>query len=154
MGTGAKNYREMRVWESARAFKKTVYDLVDSEAFLKEERLRHQLREAASSAAGQIGEGYGRFDPGDHARYLKMARASLIECQNHLVDAVDRGVISEPTRREHDATIGAILRELDPLIGYLQSPEAKRNVERIKRQRDERRNRGRKANDDSGTRER
>jgi four helix bundle protein len=148
MGRGAKNYREMRVWESARAFKKTIYDLVDTKPFAKEDRLRDQLREAASSAASQIGEGYGRFEPGDHARYLKMARASLIECQNHLIDAVDRKAITETVRHEHDATIVGILRELDPLIGYLQSPEAKKNVERIKRQTAERRMRRRKANDE------
>ena len=148
MGTGAKNYREMRVWGSARAFKKTIYDLVDAKEFAKEERLRHQLREAAASAAGQIGEGYGRFEPGDHARYLKMARAPLIECQNHLIDAVDRKTITETVRHQHDATIVGILRELDPLIGYLQSPEAKKNVERIKGQRAERRKRDRKRNDE------
>jgi four helix bundle protein len=148
MGRGAKNYREMRVWESARAFKKSIYDLVDAKEFAKEVRLRDQLREAASSAASQIGEGYGRFEPGDHARYLKMARASLIECQNHLIDAVDRKAITETVRHAHDGRIVGILRELDPLIGYLQSPEAKENVERIKRQTAERRKRGRKSNDE------
>jgi hypothetical protein len=45
MGRGAKNYREMRVWESARAFKKSIDDLVDAKEFAKEVRLRDQLRE-------------------------------------------------------------------------------------------------------------
>jgi len=45
-----------------------------------------------------------RFDPLDHARYVKMAKASLAECQ-----------------------------------AYLQSPQAKRNAERIRRQRAARR---------------
>ena len=61
---------------------------------------------------------------------------------------MDRKAITETVRHEHDATIVGILRELGPLIGYLQSPEAKRNVERIKRQTAERRKRGRKSNDE------
>jgi four helix bundle protein len=79
--TGAKNYRELRIWESARVVKRSLYELIDTDPFDKAERLRGQLREAAASAVSQISEGYGRFDPGDHARYLKMAKASLIECQ-------------------------------------------------------------------------
>jgi four helix bundle protein len=149
-GQGAKTYQEMRVWGAARAVKQALYDLADTDAFLKEERLRNQLREAAASAVSHIGEGYGRFDPRDHARFLKMGRASLIECQNHLVDAVDRRVITETIRQEHDLKIQGVLRGLTPLISYLQSPQARTNVERIKRKRAQRRKR-KGGNDEPGT---
>jgi len=130
---------EMRVWESARRIKRSLYRLADTEAFRKEERLRKQLREAAASAASHISEGHARFDPLDHARYLKMAKASLAECQNHLLDAVDRRILSEPVQQEHDASIRGLVRGLMELIAYLQSPQAKRNAERIRRQRAARR---------------
>jgi len=91
---GVKNYRELRIWEAARAVKQALYDLSDQERFKREQRLYHQIREAAASAASHMSEGYGRFEPLDHARDLKMGRASLMECQNHLVDAMDRGLIS------------------------------------------------------------
>jgi hypothetical protein len=61
--------------------------------------------------------------------------ASLVECQNHLIDAVDRGVITDKVRKEHDERIETVLRQIGPLIAYLQSNEAKRNAERIKRRR-------------------
>ena len=67
----------MRVWQSARRIKQSLYRLSDTAPFRKENRLRDQLREAAASAASQISEGHARFDPLDHARYLKMAKASL-----------------------------------------------------------------------------
>src|SRR5262245_61961626 len=41
------------------------------------------------------------FDPLDNARFVKMARASMLECHNHLGDAVDRKRITEETRHEH-----------------------------------------------------
>jgi four helix bundle protein len=140
---GAKNYRELRIWEAARAVKQALHDLSDQDQFKREQRLYHQIREAAASAASQISEGYGRFEPLDHARYLKMGRASLIECQNHLVDAMDRGLIPEAIRAAIDEKIRGLLKGVDELIAYLQSDEAKKNVERIKRQRSARRNRRR-----------
>ncbi len=119
--------------------KQSIYDLIDTPPFDRAPRLRDQLREAAASAVSQISEGYGRFDPGDHARYLKMARASLVECQNHLVDAVDRTLMTNATRQPLDDRIQGVLTGIGGLIAYLQSAQAKKNVERIKQQRTARR---------------
>jgi four helix bundle protein len=135
MGRGAKNFGELRVWHAASEFKKAVYDLSDTEPFHREPRLRDQLREAAASALSRISEGYARFEPADQARFMRMAKASLVECQNHLIDAVDRRVISEKVRVEHNEMIERVLRQIGPFIVYLQSPEAKKNAERIKRRR-------------------
>ena len=136
MGTsGAGNYRELRVWDSARALKNSLYALTDTPSFQAEERLYQQLREAAASAASHIAEGYGRFEPLDHARFLRMGKASLIECQNHLIDAMDRGLITDRVREEHDAAIQGLLRGVGSLIAYLQSPKAKKNADQIKRRR-------------------
>jgi four helix bundle protein len=135
MGQGAKSFEELRVWRAANEFKKAVYRLADTPAFRREARLRDQLREAAASAVSHISEGYARFEPGDQARFMRMAKASLVECQNHLIDAVDRGVITEEVRKEHDGKIESVLRQIGPFIVYLQSPQARKNAERIKRQR-------------------
>ena len=86
----AKTFRDLRAWQTAYAFKLRVYELIESGPLSNDETLRKQLRESAASAASQISEGFGRFDPVDFARFVKMARASLVECQNHLQDAVDR----------------------------------------------------------------
>jgi four helix bundle protein len=138
---GVRTFRDLRAWQSARAFKLSVYKLADSGAFATENRLRHQLREAAASSASQISEGFGRFDPFDFARFVKMARASLIECQNHLEDAVDRGLITEGTRKAYDQQAQEALKEMGGLIDYLQSPQAKRNADRLRQSRVDRRNR-------------
>jgi four helix bundle protein len=143
---GAKNYRELRVWQAARAVKRDIYRLVDADSFRRDSRLRDQLREAAASAPSHISEGYGRFEPADLARFLRMAKASLIECQNHLVDAVDRGLISSSVQESFDERITNIVRPLSSLITYLQSPRAKKNAERIERQRAARYTRPRTAN--------
>jgi hypothetical protein len=66
-----------------------------------------------------------------------MAKASLAECQNHLVDAVDRGLLDDATRQSHDDKITGLVKGLVELIAYLQSPQARRNAERIKKRRAE-----------------
>jgi hypothetical protein len=77
----------------------------------------------------------------DNARFVKMARASMLECHNHLGDAVDRKRINEETRREHLARWETAMKEIGGWLDYLQSPEARRNADRIRQQRMERRRR-------------
>ena len=135
----AKKFRELRAWQTAYAFKLKIYDLIEEGPLSEDERLRKQFREGAASAPSQISEGFGRFDPVDFARFVKMARASILECQNHLQDAVDRQHITEHVREEHDKLAREALMEIGGLLDYLHSPEAKRNAEPIRQQRVERR---------------
>jgi four helix bundle protein len=135
----AKTFRDLRAWQAAYAFKLKVYELIEHGPLANDEKLRKQLREGAASAPSQISEGFGRFDPADNARFVKMARASIIECQNHLQDAVDRRHITERAREEHDQLAREALTEIGGLLDYLHSPEAKRNAERIRQKREERR---------------
>lgn len=88
-----------------------------------------------AAATSNIAEGFGRFSPPDFARFVVIARASLIESQNHLRDAVDREHITEEVRVEHDQLAEAALRETTGLIEYLQSPEALRNARRARERR-------------------
>jgi hypothetical protein len=68
-----------------------------------------------------------------------MSLASLLECHNHLGDAVDRERITEAMRREHLPRWEEAMKEAGGLLDYLQSPEAKRNADRLRQRRIERR---------------
>lgn len=134
----AKHYWELKAWQAVVAFKDGIYDLIEREPLATDLRLRDQLRESAASAQSHIAEGFGRFDPLDNARFVKMARASMLECHNHLGDAVDRKRITEETRRDHLPRWEIAMKEIGGWLDYLQSPEAKRNADRIRQQRVER----------------
>jgi four helix bundle protein len=134
----ASRFEDLRAWQATWAFKLRVYELLDAGLFRAHAKLEGQLREAAAGAPSQISEGYGRFDPADFGRFVKMARASMMECRNHLQDAVDRGVLDDMLRQELAQQIQDSLKEIGGLLDYLQSPEAKRNAERIRQKRIER----------------
>ena len=134
----AKHYWELTCWQAVVAFKKGIYDLIEREPLSTDFKLREQLRESVASAQSHIAEGFGRFDPLDNARFVKMSRGSMLECHNHLGDAVDRKRITEETRREHVLRWEVAMKEIGGWLDYLQSPEAKKNAERIRQQRAER----------------
>ena len=75
---GVKSLAELRAWQLALKFKRAVYALIDSGVIAKDSKLEGQLREASRSAVSQIAEGFGRFNPADNARFVNMARASII----------------------------------------------------------------------------
>jgi four helix bundle protein len=132
---GVASFEDLRAWQTARAFKLAVYRLCDAGPLAKDLRLRDQLRESAASAVSHIAEGFGRFNPADFARFLGMAKASLVEAQNHLHDAVDRGHISEECRVEHHAIAQVALRDVLSLLEYLQSPKALANAQKARAKR-------------------
>ena len=134
----AQTYQDLRAWQTVLAFKVGVYALIETPPLANDFALCDQLRKAAASAQSNIAEGFGRFDPPDFGRFVKVARASLLECRNHLSDAVDRRLLTEDVLREHEARLAEAMKKLGGLLDYLQSPEAKRNAERIRQRRIER----------------
>ncbi len=130
-----RSFRDLRAWQTSRAFKLSIYRLVETAPLASDFRLRDQLRESAASAVSQIAEGFGRFSPGDFGRFMAMAKASLIEAQNHLQDAVDRGYISEECLAEHDRLARIALRDTIALTEYLQSPKATEKAQKARAKR-------------------
>jgi four helix bundle protein len=133
--TGVRRFTELRAWQACRTYKNAVYKLCETGPLSKDFKHRTQLEESVKGPPGHIAEGYGRFNPADFARFVVMARSSLLESQNHLIDAVDRGYITEDVRHAHDSLAEAALQEVTGLMEYLQSPEALRNARRARERR-------------------
>ena len=130
---------EIRAWQCAYAFKLAIYELIRTTSIERDFLLRDQLRRAAASAVSQLEEGFARFYPKDFGRLAVGAKASIAEARGHLRDAVDSAHITEDVRTTHDAMAEETMKELVPLIDYLQSPEAEENARRIKARRVEKR---------------
>ena len=119
---GARHFRELTCWQLANELKLAVYRVADSPAVRADPGFREQLVNAAASAPRNIAEGFGRRTHPDFARFLDVARGSLMECQNHLQDAVDRRYLTPGDCSTLESlaqrTCGAVAR----LQKYLRGP--------------------------------
>ena len=92
---GARRFWELECWQLAREFKIAIYRFAEAPLVKRDFKLYDQLRDSAASAPRNIAEGFGRRSHPDFARFLDVARGSVAECQNHLLDAIDRGYLAE-----------------------------------------------------------
>ena len=135
MSGGVNRFTNLRAWQACETYKNAVYKLCDEAPLVDDWKRRNQLEEAVRGPGAHIAEGFGRFSPPDFARFVVMARASLMESQNHLIDLVDRRYITEDRRAGLDRLAVTALEEVTGLLEYLQSPEALRNARRARERR-------------------
>jgi four helix bundle protein len=88
---GVSSFEELRAWQLAAELRDRLVAITASSPFREDFKFRDQLRDAACSAPRLIAEGFGRFGLKEFRRYLTMARAELLEVQNHLLDLEKRG---------------------------------------------------------------
>ena len=132
---GVKRFTDLRAWQACVAYKRAVYELVLNSELSRDWKRRDQLEKSVAGPPSHVAEGYGRFNPPDFAKFTVVARASLMESQDHLIDAVDKGYITEDARLQLDALAVVPLQEVTGLMDYLQSPEALRNARRVRERR-------------------
>lgn len=95
VGMGVHRFEDLECWKLAHALKLEVYAVIAREPARRDFRFCDQIRESARSAPSNIAEGFGRYRPAEFAHFLRIAKASLLETQNHLRDALDCSYISE-----------------------------------------------------------
>ena len=89
----ARRFQDLLAWQLSYELKCEVVAFTATGPAAKDFRYRDQIRASSASAPSNISEGFGRFRPGDFARFLEFARGSLMETQNHLIDGRDRGYL-------------------------------------------------------------
>jgi four helix bundle protein len=87
---GVRDFRDLVAWQLARELKCEVLAFTATLPAARDFRYVGDIRASSASAPANIAEGFGRFGPLEFARFLAIARASLQETQNHLIDGCDR----------------------------------------------------------------
>jgi four helix bundle protein len=88
---GVKRYEDLEAWQIADELKLEVYALTETGLASKDFEFCKQIRASAASSTKNIAEGFGRFNPGDNARFVEFSVASTMETKDSLKDGVDRG---------------------------------------------------------------
>ncbi len=87
---GAKHYSQLIAWQLANELKLGIFKATACGPASHDLKFREQIRDSADSAARNIAEGFGRYEHREFARFLRIARGSLDETQNHLQDGRDK----------------------------------------------------------------
>jgi four helix bundle protein len=91
---GAKRYEDLVCWQLSYELQQAVFAITETGPVTRDLRFCDQIRESSRSATRNIAEGFGRFEPREFRRFLRIARGSLIETHNHLREGRDRGYLS------------------------------------------------------------
>ncbi len=109
------------VWQLGNELRDRVHAITANAPVSDDWRFRNQMRDAASSVARNIAEGFGRYRHREFAQFLSVARGSVFELADHLRDGAARRYWSSGEVGELlalcDRTIAAVTR----LILYLKS---------------------------------
>jgi four helix bundle protein len=116
----SEGFESLLVWQKAHALKLLIHRRIVP-LLPPEEKwdLADQIRRSSKSVTANIAEGYGRHYYRDTVRFCYMARGSLCETQNHLLDARDLKYIPIELHAEARRLSEEAYRLLNGYIGYL-----------------------------------
>ena len=90
---GVTRFTELVAWQLGSRLKNEIYRLTMRDGVSRDLHFCDQIRQSSASVPSNLAEGFARYTHRDCARFVGIARASLVETQDHLIDAVDRGHI-------------------------------------------------------------
>lgn len=114
-----KSFTDLDVWQNARRYKNSIYELIKSFPSTEKYRLEDQLIRAVRSIGSNISEGYGRYTYKDQLHFCIQARGSLFEVINHCLDAYDCKYISEETLNQYRQQATELEKMLNGYIAWL-----------------------------------
>jgi len=126
--TAVHRFEDLVCWQLSEELKDRMIALTERERVRRDVRFCEDVRSAARSAPANIAEGFGWYDPKPNKRHVSIAKASLEETRNHILDAfkskyIDRAERDDLLRLARRA-IGATRRYLLYLKSCKSAPEA------------------------------
>lgn len=119
METTRHRFYELEVWKKARVLKDKLWQLVKTFPSEEKYRLSDQIIRASRGVNATLAEGHGRFTFKDQMHFCIIARGSLCETLNHLIDAFDCKYINEDQLNYFKSLIEEITKLLNGYISYL-----------------------------------
>jgi four helix bundle protein len=91
----ARRFEDLECWQLARELERRVFAFTDKPPASNDFEFCRQIRNSSSSAPPNIAEGFGRYYPGEFARFLRNALGSLNETRDHLGAGLDKQYLTE-----------------------------------------------------------
>ena len=88
-------FEDLEVWQLARKYASSIYQLTLQEKFSKEYKFKDQIKDSSGSVMDNVAEGFGRESRLEFINFLGIAKGSLYESQSQLYRAFDYALISK-----------------------------------------------------------
>src|SRR5688500_3035184 len=95
-----QSFETLEVWKKGRSLKIEIFKLTRTFPSCEKYRLVDQMIRSSRSVNAQIAEGHGRRTFPERLRFSIVARGSLSELLNHMIDAFDSDYIDEETLKK------------------------------------------------------
>jgi four helix bundle protein len=112
-----ESHRDLIVWQKAMDMTVEVYRLTEHFPSIETYRLTAQITRAAVSVPANIAEGFSRGATRDYARFLAIAKGSLMETETFLMLAIRLNYLSET---EASSTL-SITTEISKMLTVLRN---------------------------------
>jgi four helix bundle protein len=117
---GVHDFRELAAWQRVDELRREIIAFTSKGPAAQDFRFRDQIRDAIASACRNTAEGWGRFRPGDNARFVEFARASIEEVRDGLIEAKEKNYIDDAVHKRLSTLTRRALGTNTNYLKYLQ----------------------------------
>jgi four helix bundle protein len=129
----ARRFEDLECWQLARELERRVFAFTDKPPASADFEFCRQIRKSSSSAPPNIAEGFGRFYPGDFARFTRNALGSLNETRDHLGTGFEKQYLTEELYRELKTLTNRAIGASVNLVKYLEGCKSSWRAHRQRR---------------------
>ena len=127
-----KSFEDMQVWQDARVFVKSVYELASLDNFKKDYGFKDQFQRAAVSIMNNIAEGFEKDNNKEFRIFLGYAKGSAGEVRSMLYVALDLEYISKDEFDENYKKAVNIITQISNFKKYLLNYAVKEKITKVK----------------------
>jgi four helix bundle protein len=128
----AKSFEDLQVWQDARVFVKSIYNLTSLTKLNKDYGLKDQVQRAAVSIMNNISEGFERDNNRQFLNFLSYAKGSAGEVRSMLYVAYDLKYIDKNDFDKNYEQAVSIIKQIANFKKYLSKYILKQNVNKLK----------------------
>lgn len=118
---GVSKFEDLIAWQLSAELRDRILNLTEDGPAARDVDFKGDIRRSARSAPSNLSEGFGAFYPREFARFGRIARRSIIETRNHLLDAREQKYFSEEDLRKLIHLTFRAQKATTGLIKYLDS---------------------------------
>lgn len=118
-GTSIKSYRDLHIWQRAKAFVVSIYKITETFPSSEMYGLTNQMRRAAVSIPSNVAEGFRKVSKKEKLQFLRTAYGSGSELETQLEISHDLGYLNKEMFQRASLELDEIMRMMNKAIKTL-----------------------------------